>query len=178
MDGQCAPCDRGKYRNSGMKDTTKCGPCPTGSYQNETGQASCLPCIPVSFHLLLPPSVFIIPVVLIFFLLNFLYNYFYIRVHFKSQLMPMSARNVRKTHFHQLKVEQLHVRNAHRGVLQSPEAHRAPRVLLVNVSQTMVRASHVIKVIFPTSPIQRHAICVSWEKLQRRKECPTALVVI
>ena len=90
----------------------------------------------------------------------------------------MSARNVRKTHFHQLKVEQLHVRNAHRGVLQSPEAHRAPRVLLVNVSQTMVRASHVIKVIFPTSPIQRHAICVSWEKLQRRKECPTALVVI
>ena len=145
--------------------------------RNWTSVVSSLYSCKFSFLLPLPPSVFIIPVVLIFFLL---FNYFYIRVHFKSQLMlmPMSARNVRKTHFHQLKVEQLHVRNAHRGVLQSPEAHRAPRVLLVNVSQTMVRASHVIKVIFPTSPIQRHAICVSWGKLQRRKECPTALVVI
>ena len=95
LNGVCAPCDRGKYRNSGMTDTTKCEPCPAGSYQNETGQASCLPCIPVSFHLLLPPSVFIIPVVHVLIFLFFLFNYFYTRVHLKRQLVPMSATNAR-----------------------------------------------------------------------------------
>ena len=42
----CAGCAPGRYRTSGMTNSTACAVCPRGYYQNNRGQAGCLPCAP------------------------------------------------------------------------------------------------------------------------------------
>ena len=51
----CSNCDVGQYTNE--MSAIVCNDCLSGFYQRDEGQASCLPCIPVSILSLVSPSV-------------------------------------------------------------------------------------------------------------------------
>ena len=45
----CQDCVQGQYRNGSDPIATSCRDCDAGYYTNDVGQATCFPCIPVSF---------------------------------------------------------------------------------------------------------------------------------